>query len=32
MKRPPDATPLDLISISEATREIGINKSTVSAR
>jgi transposase-like protein len=30
MQRPADATPLDLISISEAARKIGINKSTLS--
>lgn len=30
MQRGPDATPLDLISISEAARLIGINKSTLS--
>lgn len=30
MQRPPDATPLELISISEAARIIGINKSTLS--
>lgn len=30
MQRDPDATPLDLISISEAARKIGINKSTLS--
>lgn len=30
MQRPPDATLLDLISISEAARQVGINKSTLS--
>jgi len=30
MQQPPDATPLELISISEAARLIGINKSTLS--
>lgn len=30
MQQPPDATPLELISISEAARKIGVNKSTLS--
>jgi transposase-like protein len=30
MQRPPDATPLELISISKAARKIGVNKSTLS--
>lgn len=30
MQRSPDATPLELISISEAARKIGVNKSTLS--
>lgn len=30
MQRGPDATPLELISISEAARKIGVNKSTLS--